>query len=521
MEIEKQDKDLVVSVGRTEVKLALMENHKLIEYSRESSQGHSYSVGDVFIGKVKKLLPALNAAFVDIGDSKEAFIHYLDLGLYFNAFDTFIKQSNPNVNMQDLYSRIQIGPALSKEGRIESALSPGQMIICQIVKEPISTKGSRLTAEISLAGRNIVLLPFAQKVSVSQKIESKEERKRLETLVRSILPKNYGAIIRTASEGKNAAVLVAEVKSLIEKWEGSWARIAKNKSIGLLFTEYSKTTTMLRDLLNDSFTNVYVDDPTVYEETRKYVSLISPEQEKIVKLYEGKEAIFDHFEVTRQIKGSFGKVVPMKQGAYLVIETTEALNVIDVNSGIRAKTNDQEQNCFEVNKIAAEEIARQLRLRDMGGIVIVDFIDMDSQEHRNELYKYMTGLMEKDRAKHNVLPLTKFGLMQITRQRIRPVTEIETMEQCPLCHGTGKITSSVVIDEQIERKLSHLVIEKGMNDMILRVGPLLGAYLTRGMFNSFLTKWKRKYKCKLKLEESSDFTVLQYEFYNDKGEALS
>ena len=520
MEIEKQDKDLVVSVGRTEVKLALMENHKLIEYSRESSQGHSYSVGDVFIGKVKKLLPALNAAFVDIGDSKEAFIHYLDLGLYFNAFDTFIKQSNPNVNMQDLYSRIQIGPALSKEGRIESALSPGQMIICQIVKEPISTKGSRLTAEISLAGRNIVLLPFAQKVSVSQKIESKEERKRLETLVRSILPKNYGAIIRTASEGKNAAVLVAEVKSLIEKWEGSWARIAKNKSIGLLFTEYSKTTTMLRDLLNDSFTNVYVDDPTVYEETRKYVSLISPEQEKIVKLYEGKEAIFDHFEVTRQIKGSFGKVVPMKQGAYLVIETTEALNVIDVNSGIRAKTNDQEQNCFEVNKIAAEEIARQLRLRDMGGIVIVDFIDMDSQEHRNELYKYMTGLMEKDRAKHNVLPLTKFGLMQITRQRIRPVTEIETMEQCPLCHGTGKITSSVVIDEQIERKLSHLVIEKGMNDMILRVGPLLGAYLTRGMVNSFLTKWKRKYKCKLKLEESSDFTVLQYEFYNDKGEAL-
>ena len=520
MEIEKQDKDLVVSVGRTEVKLALMENHKLIEYSRESSQGHSYSVGDVFIGKVKKLLPALNAAFVDIGDSKEAFIHYLDLGLYFNAFDTFLKQSNPNVNMQDLYSRIQIGPALSKEGRIESALSPGQMIICQIVKEPISTKGSRLTAEISLAGRNIVLLPFAQKVSVSQKIESKEERKRLETLVRSILPKNYGAIIRTASEGKNAAVLVAEVKSLIEKWEGSWARIAKNKSIGLLFTEYSKTTTMLRDLLNDSFTNVYVDDPTVYEETRKYVSLISPEQEKIVKLYEGKEAIFDHFEVTRQIKGSFGKVVPMKQGAYLVIETTEALNVIDVNSGIRAKTNDQEQNCFEVNKIAAEEIARQLRLRDMGGIVIVDFIDMDSQEHRNELYKYMTGLMEKDRAKHNVLPLTKFGLMQITRQRIRPVTEIETMEQCPLCHGTGKITSSVVIDEQIERKLSHLVIEKGINDMILRVGPLLGAYLTRGMFNSFLTKWKRKYKCKLKLEESSDFTVLQYEFYNDKGEAL-
>ena len=373
-EIEKQEKDLVVSVGPTEVKLALMENHRLIEFSKESSQGHSYSVGDVFLGRVKKVMPALNAAFVDIGDSKEAFIHYLDLGLYFHAFDTFVKKSNPNTDLKALYSSIPIGPALEKEGHIEKELQVGQMIICQIVKEPISTKGSRLTAEISLAGRNIVLLPFAQKVSVSSKISSKEERKRLETLVRNILPRNYGAIIRTASEGKNAAVLVAEAKSLIEKWEESWKQIARSKGIELLFTEYSKTTTMLRDLLNDTFTNVYVDDEKTFEDTRKYISLISPEQEKIVKLYEGKEPIFDHFEVTRQIKSSFGKVVPMRQGAYLVIETTEAMNVIDVNSGTRAKTTDYEQNVFDVNKIAAEEIARQLRLRDMGGIVIVDFI---------------------------------------------------------------------------------------------------------------------------------------------------
>ena len=519
MDIEKSEKDLVVSVGRTEVKLALMENHKLIEYNRESSQGHSFSVGDVFLGRVKKLLPALNAAFVDIGDSKEAFIHYLDLGLYFTAFDNFVKKSNPNTDLKTLYSHTQIGPALEKDGKIENVLSVGQMIICQIVKEPISTKGSRLTAEISLAGRNIVLLPFAQKVSVSQKISSKEERKRLETLVRSILPRNYGAIIRTASEGNNAAVLVAEAKSLIEKWEESWKKIAKDKSVGLLFTEYSKTTTILRDLLNDSFTNVYVDDPAIYEETRKYISLISPEQEKIVKLYEGKEPIFDHFEVTRQIKSSFGKVVPMKQGAYLVIESTEALNVIDVNSGIRAKTTDREENTFEVNKIAAEEIARQLRLRDMGGIIIVDFIDMDSQEHRNELHKYMMDLMESDRAKHNVLPLTKFGLMQITRQRIRPVTEINTTEQCPLCHGTGKIASTVVIDEQVERQLAYYVTDKGLHNLTLRVSPILGAYLTRG-FRSFVAKWRHKYKCRLKVVESTDNSILQYEFLNADGEVL-
>ena len=519
METEKSEKDLIVDVGSKEVQIALMENHRLIELNKESSQGHTFSIGDVFLGRVKKVMPALNAAFVDIGDTKEAFIHYLDLGLFFNSFDEFVKKSNPNTDLQKLYSGIKVGPVLAKEGHIEDVLKVGQMIIAQIVKEPISTKGSRLTAEISLAGRNIVLLPFAEKVSISQKISSKEEKKRLETLVRSILPKNYGAIIRTAAEGKNAAVLVGELRSLIEKWEGSWKRIAKDKGIGLLFTEYSKTTTILRDLLNESFTNVHVNDVKIYEETKKYISLISPEQEKIVKLYEGKEPIFDHFEVSRQIKSSFGKVVPMKQGAYLVIESTEALGVIDVNSGTRAKTTDQEENTFEVNKLAAEEIARQLRLRDMGGIIIVDFIDMASGEHRNSLFKYMQDLMENDRAKHNVLPLTKFGLMQITRQRIRPATQINTAEICPLCHGTGKITSSAVIDEQIERDLADLVKDSGTRSVTLKVSPILGAYLTRGL-SSFVSKWRRKYKCKVKVSESNDFTVLQYEFYNEKGEKL-
>jgi ribonuclease G len=419
-----------------------------------------------------------------------------------------------------LYSDIKIGQPLPKEGRVEEYLRPGQMVVVQIVKEPISTKGSRLTAEISLAGRNIVLLPFAEKVSISQKIGSKEEKRRLETLVRSILPKNYGAIIRTAAEGKNAATLVGETESLIQKWEDSWKKIAKNKNVQLLFTEYSKTTTVLRDLLNDSFSNIWINDERVAEEARKYVSLISPEQEKIVHLYDGKQPIYDHFEVTRQIKGSFGKVVPMRQGAYLVIETTEALNVIDVNSGIRTKTNDQEENSFEVNKIAAEEIARQLRLRDMGGIVIVDFIDMESNDHKNALHKYMQELMEADRAKHNVLPLTKFGLMQITRQRIRPVTEINTSEQCPVCHGTGKIHSSVVIDEEIERKIAFYVIEKGVRSITLKTSPILGAYLKRGLFNSFLTRWRKRYKVKLELQEVTDFTVLQNEMYNEKGDKL-
>lgn len=519
MESEKESvKDLIVDVSESEVKIALMDNHRLIELNKESSNGHSFTVGDVFLGKVKKVMPALNAAFVDIGDEKEAFIHYLDLGFYFNAFDEFVRKTNSNTNANELFSNIGLGPVLEKEGQIEKILKPGQMIVVQIVKEPISTKGSRLTAEISLAGRNIVLLPFAKKVSISQKIASKEEKKRLETLVRSILPQNYGAIIRTAAEGKNAAILVTELKSLISKWEGAWPKISKNKSVQLLFTEYSKTTTVLRDLFNDTFSNIYVNDRKEFEEISKYISQISPDKEKIVKFYDDKEPIFDHFEVTRQIKSSFGKVVPIKQGAYLVIETTEALNVVDVNSGIRAKTNDQEENTYEVNRYAAEEIARQLRLRDMGGIVIVDFIDMDNQDHKNGLFKYMTELMQDDRAKHNVLPLTKFGLMQITRQRIRPVTQIDTTEVCPVCHGTGKIAPSLVIDEELERKIAYHT-ENGVKSFILKTGPILGSYISRG-FNSFLRKWRRKYKCKIKHEEVQDFSVLQYEFYNENGDIL-
>lgn len=519
MESEKESvKDLIVDVSESEVKIALMDNHRLIELNKESSNGHNFTVGDVFLGKVKKVMPALNAAFVDIGDEKEAFIHYLDLGFYFNAFDEFVRKTNSNTNANELFSNIGLGPVLEKEGQIENILKPGQMIVVQIVKEPISTKGSRLTAEISLAGRNIVLLPFAKKVSISQKIASKEEKKRLETLVRSILPQNYGAIIRTAAEGKNAAILVTELKSLISKWEGAWPKISKNKSVQLLFTEYSKTTTVLRDLFNDTFSNIYVNDRKEFEEISKYISQISPDKEKIVKFYDDKEPIFDHFEVTRQIKSSFGKVVPIKQGAYLVIETTEALNVVDVNSGIRAKTNDQEENTYEVNRYAAEEIARQLRLRDMGGIVIVDFIDMDNQDHKNGLFKYMTELMQDDRAKHNVLPLTKFGLMQITRQRIRPVTQIDTTEVCPVCHGTGKIAPSLIIDEELERKIAYHT-ENGVKSFMLKTGPILGSYISRG-FNSFLRKWRRKYKCKIKHEEVQDFSVLQYEFYNEDGDIL-
>ncbi len=514
------DKDLIIDAGQSEISIALLENKRLIELNREKTEGRGYTVGDVYLGRVKKILPSLNAAFVDIGDEKDAFVHYLDLGLNFKAFDRFVRSINGNSDFKQLYQDMRIDDILEKEGKVERFLSPGQPIIVQIVKEPISTKGSRLTAEISLAGRNLVLLPFNDKVSISQKISSREEKKRLERLVYSILPPNYGVIIRTAAEGKRAAVLDAELHSLIKKWEDSWPKLAKNKGVQLLFTENSRTTTILRDLLNESFTSIHVNDEAVFKEVDDYVSMISPEQEKIVKLYKGHEPIFDHFEVSRQIKGSFGRIVSIKSGAYLVIEHTEALHVIDVNSGIRAKQKDQEDNAFEVNKNAAEEIARQLRLRDMGGIVIIDFIDMDDSNHRLQLYKHMQELMESDRAKHTVLPLTKFGLMQITRQRVRPATEINTTEVCPTCNGTGKVGPTILFDEAVERQLAFYTKERGLSSFVLKVSPIFEAYLTKG-FNSIRRKWCRKYNCKVKIVGDTDYSILQATWCNPAGEPIA
>ncbi len=513
------EKDLIIDVNSTDVSIALLENRRLIELNKEKNNG-SYSVGDVYLGKVKRIMPALNAAFVDIGDEKDAFIHYLDLGFTFKALDFFTKQAIHSRNLPNLYSTIKLGEILEKEGKIADVLKPGQTIISQIVKEPISTKGSRLTAEISLAGRNMVLLPFSDKVNISQKIASNEEKSRLERLVYSILPKNYGVIVRTAAEGKKAAVLDAELKSLVKKWEDSWSKIAKGNTPQLLFTENSRTTTILRDLLNDSFSNIYVNDETVFGEIRDYISLISPEQEKIIKLYKGNVPIFDNFDVSKQIRGAFGRVVPIKQGAYLVIEHTEALHVIDVNSGIRAKTGtDQEQNATDVNMSSAEEIARQLRLRDMGGIIIIDFIDMDNNDNKVKLFKHMQTLMEKDRAKHNILPITKFGLMQITRQRVRPATEINVSETCPSCNGTGKIASALLVADNIERQLAFYVYDLKIKSLILKVNPIIKAYLTKGLF-SLRYKLASKYNCKLKVIDSSDNSLLELIWYKQNGEKI-
>ncbi|MFO7863777.1 MAG: Rne/Rng family ribonuclease [Salinivirgaceae bacterium] len=512
-------KELYIDVSSDEISIALLEDKRLVELNKESANSR-FTVGDIYLARVKKIVPGLNAAFVDVGHKRDAFLHYLDLGPQFKSMAKYLQIALQSKPLPPL-SRFKREKDIDKNGKISDVLKGGQQIIVQIAKEPISTKGPRLTSEISIAGRNLVLMPFSDKVSISQKISKNEEKVRLKNLLNSIRPRNYGVIVRTMAEKQRVAELDAELRELVDIWEKSIFKLRKARPPKLVQGEVSRTTAILRDILNDSFNHIYVNDENVYKEIKSYIGNISPDQQKIVKLYTGKASIFDEYQITKQIKSNFGRTVPMKKGAYLVIEHTEALHSIDVNSGNRNKdATNQEDNAIDVNMLAAEELARQLRLRDMGGIVVVDFIDMQKNEHKQQLFDYMKQLMSKDRAKHHILPLSKFGLMQITRQRVRPETNINTIESCPTCKGTGEIQPPVLIVEEIQDKVRYGQLKKPVKTIELRVHPFLHAYLTKGVLSK-KRLWQLKYRKRLTIKPDQSYTYMEYNFFDAKGNMLN
>lgn len=512
--------EVVIDVREKEISTALLEDKNLVEYQNEPKQA-SFSVGNIYVAKVKKIMPGLNACFVDVGYERDAFLHYLDLGNQFNSYTKYLKQVVSDRKKLYLFAKASKLPDLKKDGSIQQTVSVGQEVLVQIVKEPISTKGPRLTGELSFAGRYLVLIPFGDKVSVSSKIKSGEERARLKQLIQSVKPKNCGVIVRTVAEGKRVAELDTELKILAQRWEAALVKIQKSpKRPQLVFEETGRAIAMLRDLFNESFENVYVNNEDVFKEIKHYITLISPEKQNIVKLYTGKVPIFDNFNITRQIKSSFGKTVNYKHGAYMIIEHTEALHVVDVNSGNRTRSeNGQEANALDVNLGAADELARQLRLRDMGGIIVVDFIDMNLAEDRQLLYERMCKNMQNDRARHNILPLSKFGLMQITRQRVRPAMDVNVDETCPTCNGSGKIRSSILFTDQLEGKIDRLVNKIGIKKIYLHVHPYVAAYINQGIL-SLKRKWQMKYGFSIHIIPSQKLAFLQYEFYNADGQFI-
>ncbi len=514
------NKELIINAAPQGVEIALLEDKKLVELHHEKADA-SFAVGDLYLGKVKKLIPGLNAAFVDVGFEKDAFLHYTDLSPYARSLLKFTQQSistNPDSSFD--FSTFQVEPEIIKTGKINEVLSGKPNVLVQILKEPIAAKGPRLSCEISLPGRIVVITPFNDIVAVSRKIHSSDERKRLQKIIEAIKPKNFGVIVRTAAEGKNTAELHEDLSMLVETWKIIQNSLKGSIAPAKILSEQTKATSMLRDLLNESFNKIVVNDKNIFNDTRNYILRIAPEKSEIVSFYHNGLPIFDQFGITKQVKAAFGKTVNLPSGAYLIIEHTEALHVIDVNSGYKSVSNNQEQNAMETNLEAAAEISRQLRLRDLGGIIVVDFIDMKLPENKRKLMEAMEEFMRPDRAKHAVLPISKFGLMQITRQRMKPEMNINTQEVCPSCSGTGKISSTLILEDEIEKNLSYLITHQHKNLTVV-VHPILYAYLTKGrLFNSRQWKWRWKFGQKVQVKENSNYHLTEFHFFDQHEDEI-
>lgn len=513
------NKELIINATPQGVEIALLEDKRLVELHSEKSDAR-FAVGDLYLGKVKKLIPGLNAAFVDVGFEKDAFLHYTDLSPYARSLLKFTQTAiNDKTSDGFDFGQFQVEPEIIKTGKINEVLNGKPNILVQILKEPIAAKGPRLSCEISLPGRFVVLTPFNDIVAVSRKIHSSEERKRLQRIVESIKAKNFGVIVRTAAEGKNTAELHEDLSELQATWKTIQLNLKGATPPAKILSEQTKTTSILRDLLNADFNRIVTNDKGIYADAKSYIQRIAPEKADIVALHGNGTPIFDQFGITKQVKGSFGKTVNLNSGAYLIIEHTEALHVIDVNSGYKSVSNNQEQNALETNLEAAEEIARQLRLRDIGGIIVVDFIDMKLPENKKKLLEAMEEFMRPDRAKHAVLPISKFGIMQITRQRMRPEVNINTQEVCPSCHGTGKISSTLILEDEIEKNLGYLITHNHRNLTVV-VHPIVHAYLTKGWLFSKASKWKRKYNQSFNLKPNTNYHLTEFRFFDNSGEEI-
>ena len=513
------EKELVISSREGGVQIALLEDKRLVELHQEKPAA-SHAVGDIYFGKEKKIMQGLNAAFVDVGGDKEGFMHYLDLGPDYNSVSKYLRLAmNGDANAATL-ENFKIEPILEKVGNLSNVFNVGQPVLVQVTKEPISTKGPKLTGEISIAGRYLVLTPFSNKVSISQKIKGSEERGRLRRLIQSIKPANFGVIVRTIAEGKDVAELDADLRQLMDQWVSLTESLKRITGPTKVLSELSAATALLRDVLTDDFNTIYVDNESIYNEVRKYIASVAPEKADIVKHYKLETPIFEQFGVLRDIRRAFGRIVTIRSGVYLYIEHTEAMHVIDVNSGnhIKAGTG-QEDTALQVNIESAKEIARQLRLRDMGGIIIVDFIDMQKADNRKQLYDVMCAEMSRDKARHTILPLSKFGLMQITRQRVRPAIEVDVQEKCPFCDGTGTIKSSLVVVDEIESNLRYLTSSQNEHRLTIIVHPYVYAYLTKGL-RSVRLKWMWKYKTRLTIKPSESYGLLSYKFFNAAGDEI-
>ena len=512
------ERELIINSTAGSVDIALIEESKLVELHKENTS-NEFSVGDIYLGRVKQLVPGHNSAFVDTGYHKNSFLHYSDLGPQLRSLVKFVNIARSDKNSTSSLENFKLEKDIDKHGKIVDVLKKDQTVLVQILKEPISTKGPRLTCEMTIAGRYMVLVPFSNMISISKKIDNEEERKRVKFLIESIKPKNFGIIARTAAEGKSVSVLHEEMKDLLAKWDRMFNELKEAQPPMKLLTEIDKASVLIRDILNDSFNKIIVNDKAFYNKIKDYLKQVAPDQVKILKLHKAKSPIFQHYGINKQIKSSFGRTYTLKSGAYIIIEHTEAMHVVDVNSGPKMRKNTQEESAIGVNLESAKEIARQLRLRDLGGLIIIDFIDMRRAENKRMLYNEMKKYMANDRAQHTVLPLSKFGLMQITRQRTKPEIKINTSEICPMCGGTGQVTPTILIIEDIDRDIKFILNSGNKSKLFVHVHPYIYSFLKFGWISQQL-KWLFQYGKWIRLRVNDTFSVNEYKILDESNDEI-
>jgi ribonuclease G len=517
-------KEILISSTSNENRIAITEDGKLSELFIENPHNERI-IGDVYLGRIAKVIPGIKAAFIDLGFKQDAFLHFSDIGDFSDDFKSLLGVDTPDDDEDDEEEK----PVPQAETQYHSRprrnelpkLERDQNIVVQITKEPVGNKGVRVTSKIAIPGRYLVFLPFEGKVNASKQIQNIREKRRLKNIVRDYKRErslDFGAIIRTVAENQDTNALIEDLDHLLSTWQEIEKNIKNEKPPALIYKDLSMTSSVIRDLFRDDVVRVITDSKKLYKEIASYLKITSPSLMDKVELYKNAEPIFDVYGIEKEIVLTLNKKVNLKSGGYVFIEHTEAMVVIDVNSGKYARSKDQETNSLKTNLEASREIVRQIRLRDLGGIIVIDFIDVYDDKNKKKVYDELKKEFRKDRAKVTILPMSEFGLVQITRQRVRQSLIKSISEPCPMCGGTGMVESSSNIIIRIERWIKRYKSQShklAPSKLILKVNPQVFKHLKEGTI-SHITRISFKYLLRIKLVEDQELAMQDFRFVQSK-----
>jgi ribonuclease G len=513
------NKEIIINTIGDETRIAITEDGLLTEYFVEQADSQR-SVGDIYLGRVAKIIPGIKAAFIDVGHKQDAFLHFSDIDPKIEELNALIGDEDADVDLEEEeeennHEKVPIQSTSNFQRSIQNLpkLEKGKEIIVQVTKEPVGNKGFRVTTRITLPGRFLVLLPFDNKIGVSKKIHDQRKRKRLRRIVRSIIPEGFGVIVRTVAANEDEETIKEELNRLLNTWKEIEQTIKNEKAPALVYKDANTTSSVIRDLFNYDVSKIVVDSKKVYKQLRDYLHQVHPELEDRIELYKGKEPIFDVFGIEPQLRIAMSRKVPLPSGGHIVIDQTEAMTVIDVNTGKYAASMHQELNSLKIDLEAAREICRQVRLRDIGGIIIIDFIDLEEEKNKKKVFDELKKEFRKDRAKVSILPMTEFGLVQITRQRVRKSIFQRTRDVCPTCGGTGILISKESLLKDIEHWLRRFKLGKFFPKVTLKINPFLENEILKGLIPRYI-RWRFKFRVLLNVELDVSLKVDEFRFFD-------